>query len=114
MKQTIDATDKKLGRIATEAASFLMGKNLTIFKRNLESKQDVEIINIDKILIDLKKITNKTYTSYSGYPGGLKKKTMEEIIQKDGKEEILRRAIKGMLPKNKLTPNLMKRLIINK
>ena len=112
MKYTLDAQNKKIGRVATEAAVFLMGKNLPKFARNAIPDVRVEIKNTSKALIDDKKKSQKTYSRYSGYPGGLKQPTMNEVIVKKGYSEIFRIAVYGMLPKNKLRARMLKNLII--
>ena len=112
MKYTLDAENKKIGRVATEAAVFLMGKNLTTFKRNSIPEVKVEIRNSSKLLIDQNKREQKTYNRYSGYPGGLRQPTMEQVIAKKGYREILKEAISGMLPKNKLRSKMMNNLTI--
>lgn len=112
MKYTLDAENKKIGRVATEAAVFLMGKNLTTFKRNTIPEVKVEIKNSSKLLIDQNKREQKTYSRYSGYPGGLRQPTMEQVIAKKGYREILKEAISGMLPKNKLRSKMMNNLTI--
>lgn len=112
MKYTLDAENKKIGRIATVAAEYLMGKNLPDFARNVIPEVTVEIKNTSKVIIDDKKLTQKTYSRYSGYPGGLKQPTMEQVIAKKGYGELFREAVSGMLPKNKLRARMMKNLIV--
>lgn len=112
MKYTLDAENKKIGRVATEAAVFLMGKNNTDFKRNVVSDVKVEIINCSKAVVDDKKKSQKTYSRYSGYPGGLKQPTMKEVISKKGFGELFKEAISGMLPKNKLRERMLKNLTV--
>ena len=112
MKYTLDAENKKIGRIATQAAVYLMGKNSPDFARNNMSEDTVEIINASKVSIDSKKLTQKTYSRYSGYPGGLKQPTMEKVIAKKGYSELFREAVSGMLPKNKLRQKMMNNLTI--
>jgi large subunit ribosomal protein L13 len=113
MNYDIDAQGKKLGRIASEAASVLMGKNRVDFVRNAIPNVKVKIANAGKISITNKKMSNKIYKNYSGYPGGLKERTMKKVVSDKGMKEVLRIAIKGMLPKNKLRDRMMKNLIIN-
>jgi len=113
MKYTIDATGKKLGRVATEAATLLMGKNTPTYARHEESGNTVEIVNAGGLSITPKKMTDTTYTRYSGYPGGLKISRMEQVVEKKGKSELVRIAVKGMLPKNKLQARMMKNLTIS-
>ncbi len=112
MRYTLDAENKKIGRIASKAAEYLMGKNLTDFKRNSIPEVTVEIVHTSKVSVDDKKMTQKTYSRYSGYPGGLKQPTMEQVIAKKGYSEIFREAVSGMLPKNKLRAKMMKNLIV--
>ncbi len=112
MKYTLDAQNKRIGRIATEAAVFLMGKNLPDFKRNTIPEVKVEIKNSSKLLIDQNKKDQKTYSRYSGYPGGLRQPTMTQVIAKKGYSEILKEAVSGMLPKNKLRTKMMNNLTI--
>jgi len=107
---TIDATDKKLGRIATEAATVLMGKHVPGFRPNKEGEVSVTIKNASKLSITDKKLTQKQYANYSGYPGGLSQQSLRMLTEKKGFREALRKAIKGMLPKNKLQTPRMKRL----
>ncbi len=112
MEHTIDAQNKKLGRVASMAAVLLMGKNKTDFARNVLPSTKVQILNAGKISVTNKKIEEKIYKTYSGYPGGLKERTMKHVVQTKGMKESLRVAIKGMLPKNKLRDRMMKNLII--
>jgi len=112
MNYTIDAENKKLGRVASEAAKILLGKNEANFEKHTKQKFSVEILNASKLSIDEKKLENKEYLKYSGYPGGLKRKNMSNIIEKKGFTEILRKSVKGMLPDNKHRTHMMKRLKI--
>ena len=112
MKYTLDAQGKRIGRVATEAAVLLMGKNLSSFARNIVPNVKVEITNTGKAVIDEKKKLQKTYSRYSGYPGGLKQPTMEQVIAKKGHKELFKEAIAGMLPKNKLRAKMMNNLKI--
>ena len=112
MKYTLDAENKKIGRIATQAAVFLMGKNKADFQRNSIPDIKVEIKNASKASINETKRATKTYSRYSGYPGGLHQPTMVQVIAKHGYSELFKKAIKGMLPKNKLRSKMMNNLII--
>lgn len=112
MKHTIDATNKKLGRVASEAAAYLMGKNTTSFVRNKVSEIQVNITNTSKAAISDKKRDTKKYKRFSGYPSGLKIETMGKIITKAGYSEIFKKAVYNMLPSNKLRAKRMKNLII--
>ncbi len=113
MKYTLDATNKKPGRLATEVAVLLMGKNRVDYARNTIPEIEVEVINANGMWIDAKKKVQKTYAQHSGYPGGLKVESVEQVIAKKGQKEILKKAIYGMLPKNKLRPLMMNNLTIN-
>ncbi len=112
MNHTIDAKGKKLGRIATEAAVLLMGKNLPTFKRNAVTEVKVSITNASKISASEKKMLEKDYARYSGYPGGLTKETMAHLSERKGYSEVVRKAVFGMLPKNKLQRQIIKNLTI--
>ncbi len=112
MKYVLDAENKKIGRIATQAAVYLMGKNISAFKRNSIPDVTVEIKNTSKASIDEKKMKTKTYSRYSGYPGGLKQPTMVQVVGKKGFSGLFKEAVKGMLPKNKLQQKMMNNLII--
>ena len=113
MEHTIDAQDKKLGRLASEIAVILMGKNRPDFVRNAVPDIKVKVINAGKIATTNKKMDNEVYKSYSGYPGGLKERPMKKVVADKGMREVLKIAIKGMLPKNKLKDKMMKNLIIS-
>ncbi len=112
MNYEIDAQGKKLGRIASGVATILMGKNAPAFARNIIPEVKVKIKNAGKIFVTNKKMEQKVYKNYSGYPGGLKERTMKKVVSDKGMKEVLRIAIKGMLPKNKLRDRMMKNLII--
>jgi large subunit ribosomal protein L13 len=113
MEYTFDATDKKLGRFATEIAMALMGKNDPAYLPNAEPKNKAVISNAGKLAIPAKKLKEVKYARYSGYPGGLKMVPMEKVVEKMGYSEVLRKAVYGMLPKNKLRNYMMKNLTIN-
>ncbi|MEO8637599.1 MAG: uL13 family ribosomal protein [Candidatus Taylorbacteria bacterium] len=113
MKYILDAKKKKVGRVASEAASILMGKNTSSYVRNsFPADVMVEIVNVSQSEISPKKVSKKTYAKYSGYPGGLRHEKMETVIEKKGKSEVFKLAVYGMLPSNKLRPRMMKRLVI--
>jgi large subunit ribosomal protein L13 len=82
------------------------------FRRNIAPQVKVEITNANKAKIASSKMAQKTYARYSGYPGGLKKPNMAEVISKKGHGQIFREAVSGMLPKNKLRPVMLKNLTI--
>jgi large subunit ribosomal protein L13 len=109
---TIDATGKAVGRVATEAAVILMGKNSPDFAKNKVLNHKVTIENASKAKISPKKMREVEYAKYSGYPGGLRFETMEKVIEKKGYEEVFKRAVYGMLPGNKLRSPRMKNLTV--
>lgn len=109
---TIDAQAKKIGRVSTEAAKILMGKNDTSYAANVLADVEVRIINAGKADVSEKKKNEKVYRRYSGYPGGLIDTTLKRMIEKKGVSEAFRIAIKGMLPKNKLQAKMLKNLIV--
>lgn len=113
MKHTIDAQGKKLGRVASQAAALLMGKDTVTFQRHIAPKVTVEIINASKADLDAKKREQTTYARYSGFPGGLRHENMNDIIKKKGYSELFHEAVHGMLPKNKLRPIMIKNLVIS-
>lgn len=108
---TIDATGKVLGRLATQIARLLRGKHRPDFVPNKDLGDVVIVKNINKIKITGKKIAQKKYYHYSGYPGGLKEKPLKTLI-KENPAEVLKKAVYGMLPKNKLRARQIKRLKI--
>ena len=110
-KHTIDATDQAVGRIATQIAIFLRGKNKPEFFPHKDEGDVVEVNNIAKLKFSGKKAEQKKYFSYSGYPGGLKTKKMSELIESNP-ADILRRAVRDMLPPVKFRNDMLKRLII--
>ena len=112
MKYTIDATNKKLGRVASEAAVHLIGKNQAAFVRNKVSGGVVEIVNASKADISEKKLLQKKYDRYSGYPGGLRSPSMKNVIDKKGYAEIFTLAFYCIIPSNKLRAKIMKNLIV--
>ena len=111
-KYTIDATGQVPGRIATQVAVLLMGKNRTDFSKNKIPSVEIEVVSAGAMKLDRKKLKDKHYARHSGYPGGLTLETMAHVIEKKGNKEVLRRAVYGMLPKNKLRPRMMKNLKI--
>ena len=109
---TIDAAGGKIGRIATKAVTILTGKNRADYARNKVFNVSVVIENAGKLDIPESKL-GTTYKRYSGYPGGLHEKSMEQIIEKKGKAAILKLAISGMIPHNKLKSRIIKNVLIN-
>lgn len=107
----IDAEGKVAGRIASDIAIKLRGKNKPEFEPHMDCGDIVEVKNIDKLKFTGKKLDQKKYYKYSGYPGGLKETVMGELYQKRP-AEILRRAVRDMLPPVKFRNDMLKRLII--
>ena len=107
----VDLKDKILGRAATNIASHLIGKNKPYYVSNLDCGDYVVVINADKIVVTGRKNKQKQYMEYSGYPGGLKKKSYERVME-ENPIRITRHAVYGMLPKNKLRDSMVKRLYI--
>ena len=105
----IDATDKALGRLATKAARILIGKDKATFTPYLDSGDHVVVINADKIKMTGNKVDQKVYYSHSGYPGGLKAVPAKRV-REARPEWVVREAIVGMLPKNKLRARRAKKL----
>ena len=109
---TIDAAGQSLGRVASEAASVLLGKKSATFMKNEVMPVEVLIENAKQLLMSERRIAGKEYTHYTGYPGGLRITSMAMLIEKKGVAEALRKAVDGMIPRNKLRKERMKRLTI--
>lgn len=107
----VDADGKILGKVASEVATYLQGKHKKNFVANLETGDHVIVVNAGKVVVTGRKEIQKTYTNYSGYPGGLSKETFQNMFKRRP-TEVLRRAISGMLPKNKLRDRRLARLHI--
>ncbi|OHA23978.1 MAG: hypothetical protein A3B11_01800 [Candidatus Taylorbacteria bacterium RIFCSPLOWO2_01_FULL_44_26] len=112
MKYIIDAANKKIGRVASQAASYLLGKKDITFAKNIVSDTTVEIINTDRADITARKKLSDIYVTYTGHRGGLKQEILGELINRRGLGEVFYRAIYRMLPDNKLRDRRMKNLII--
>ncbi|MFA7315871.1 MAG: uL13 family ribosomal protein [Candidatus Paceibacterota bacterium] len=109
---TIDAEGKTLGRVASAVAKELMGKNAPDYVANKVADVQVKIINASKTQMTERRMKETLHERYSGFPGGLKTATNEEIIAKKGWSALYELAVYGMLPPNKLRPLMMKRLTI--
>jgi large subunit ribosomal protein L13 len=105
----LDASGKVLGKLATQAASLLMGKHKPIFSPNLDTGDFVVIINADKVQFSGNKAEQKLYYRHSGYPGGLKSINLEKMLQADP-TRVIKHAVRGMLPPNRLRAGRMKKL----
>ena len=108
----LDATDIPLGRLASRIAVLLRGKNKVNFTPYLDQGDKIIVESITKIKFTGNKLNNKIYYRHSQYPGGLKKEKLKDLIERKGHAEILRKAVYGMLPSNKLRNDMLKRLII--
>ncbi len=109
---TIDAHNKTLGRVASAAAKALLGKHDAAFAKNVVAEGEVKIVNANSLKISGDKAKQKEYIRYSGYPGGQKSETYEQVVARRGNREVLRRAVLGMLPKNRLQMRRIKNLVI--
>lgn len=108
-KHVIDAKGKILGRLATEVATILMGKKKPEFVPYLDTGDFVVVTNAKGIMVTGKKMQNKTYVRHSGYPGGKTEETFDKLINRKP-EFIIEHAVKGMLPKNRLGNQMIKKL----
>ena len=107
----IDATDLALGRLASRVALVLRGKNKPGFTPNVDCGDNVIIINAEKVELKGNKMTDRVYTRYTGYPGGQRFSTPREILDKKP-TELIRMAVKGMLPKTRLGDDLLGNLFV--
>jgi len=105
----IDAEDKIVGRVASKIASILRGKTKTIYTPHVDTGDFVVVINADKMRFTGRKLDDKKYYNHSGYMGGIKEITAKKLFEKKP-EEIIIKAVKGMLPKNKLGRKMFKKL----
>jgi large subunit ribosomal protein L13 len=105
----IDAEGKTLGRLASEIASILRGKKKPIYTPHVDTGDYVVVINSEKVEVTGKKRKEKIYKRHTGYPGGLRETTFEKLLEKHP-EEIIRHAVKGMMPKGKLGRQMYKKL----
>lgn len=107
----IDVKDENLGRSSTKIAQLLMGKSKPYFARNMDCGDYVVVINARDVATTGKKEEKKVYTRYSGYPGGLKKESLEHLRARRP-EEVIKRAVSGMLPHNRLHDKMLSRLYV--
>jgi large subunit ribosomal protein L13 len=105
----VDLDGQTLGRVASKIAVLLMGKGKVITGDHLDNGDFVVAINSDKIVVTGNKLTDKIYYSHSGFPGGLKEVSLEQLMAKDSRK-VMEKAIKGMLPKDKHQQDRMRRL----
>ena len=109
----VDAKDKTLGRLASALASRLRGKHRPEFTPNADLGDYIVVINANKINVTGDKLNQKKYFKHSGYPGGIKSKSLNKVIE-NSPEDAIRMAVKGMLPKNKLGKKMLTKLKIYK
>ena len=105
----VDAENKVLGRLAVKIANILSGKNNSRYTPNADLGDFVVVVNAEKVKVTGNKPKQKNYYHHTGYPGGLKVKNFEKM-QDDSPEKIIKKAVKGMLPKNKLSNKIIKKL----
>ncbi len=109
----LDASEAPLGRLATRAATLLTGKEKPTFTKHIDTGDYVIVINADKLVVTGNKRAGKMYYRHSGYPGGLKEATLQEVMDKDSTRAVIQ-AIRGMLPVNKLRDGRLLRLKVYK
>lgn len=105
----VDAQDRPLGRLATQVAGILKGKHRAEYSPHLDLGDCVVVVNAEKVYLSGKKRQQKVYWSYSGYPSGLRRRDIAEVMRKDP-SRVIRHAVKGMLPSNRLGRRLLKKL----
>lgn len=105
----VDAADKPLGRLATEIAKRLRGKHKPVYTPHVDTGDYIVVVNAEKVKVTGRKATDKKYYRHSGFPGGIKEMTFEEMVEKCP-ERILETAVKGMLPKNPLGRQMFRKL----
>jgi large subunit ribosomal protein L13 len=105
----VDADGMVLGRLATEVANLLRGKHKPIYAPHLDTGDFVIVVNAEKIVVTGNKRENKRYWRHSGYPGGIRSRTLGELLEQRP-EEVIRKAVKGMLPRNRLARQQLRKL----
>ena len=105
----VDADGKTLGRLATQIAEILRGKHKPTFTPHVDVGDFVIVVNAEKIAVTGKKLTDKLYYRHSGYPGGIRSRTLGEMLERRP-EEVIRKAVKGMLPRNRLARQQLTKL----
>lgn len=108
---TIDAKGRTPGRVATEVVATLTGKNTPAWRPNVLPDLSVTVINAGEVKMSASRLRSKQYRRHSGYPGNLKEESLERLFDRDP-EEVVRRAVSGMLPKNKLRREALRRLTV--
>lgn len=109
--RVVDAEGATLGRLATRVAAILRGKHKPTFTPHLDTGDPVIVVNAAKVRVTGKKLSDKRYVRHSGYPGGLKAETLERLLARRP-EEVVRRAVRGMLPRNRLGEKMARKLYV--
>jgi large subunit ribosomal protein L13 len=109
--RVVDADGVTLGRLSTRVATLLRGKHKVTFTPHLDTGDPVIIVNAAKIRVTGKKLTDKVYVRHSGYPGGFRSETLEDLLRRRP-AEVVRRAVRGMLPRNRLGEQMMRKLFV--
>lgn len=112
MNYTIDAANKSLGRVASEVAALLNGKSSTEFVKHRVADVSVKVINASQVKVTGNKMKEAVHKSFSGYPSGLKERPLAHVVENKGYSELIKHAVLGMLPKNKLQDLRMKNLVV--
>lgn len=107
--RVVDADGATLGRLATQVATILRGKHRATFSPHLDTGDPVIVVNASRIRVTGKKLQDKLYVRHSGYPGGFRSETLERLLQRRP-EEVIRRAVRGMLPQNRLGEQMIRKL----
>lgn len=105
----VDATDKTLGRMATEIANRLRGKHKPEYTPHVDTGDYIVVVNAEKVKVTGNKTTDKMYYHHTGYPGGIKSISFEKL-QRKAPERIIQQAVKGMMPRNKLSRAMLSKL----
>jgi large subunit ribosomal protein L13 len=105
----VDAAGKTLGRLATQLADLLRGKGKPVYTPHVDVGDFVVVINAEKIAVTGNKLADKRYYRHSGYPGGLKSRTLADMLERRP-EEVIRRAVRGMMPRNRLARKQLTKL----
>ena len=107
----VDATDKTLGRLSTAIANRLRGKHKPEYTPHVDTGDYIVVVNAEKVRVTGNKTTDKIYHHHTGYPGGIKSITFDKLIDK-APEQVIEKAVKGMMPKNKLSRSMLSKLKI--
>ncbi|MBR6332026.1 MAG: 50S ribosomal protein L13 [Dehalococcoidales bacterium] len=109
--RVIDADGMVLGKLATQVAEILMGKDKATYTRYMDTGDRVVVINAAKVVVTGSKLTQKTYIHHSNYPGGFKEISLRDLLEKKP-EEVIKKAVRGMIPRGTLGDSMMKKLTV--